>query len=70
LRELGIPSVTESIIQDYSDKIGNETLKRYLFKVRSISTSARTGENVREAFKYLAIQIIAHERYLEKIRTI
>lgn len=70
LRELGIPSVTESIIQDYSDKIGNETLNKYRFKVRSISTSARTGENVRDAFKYLAIQIIGHNRYLEKIRAI
>lgn len=70
LRESGIPSVTESIIKDYSNKIGNVTLKKYLFKVRSISTSARTGENVKEAFKCLAIQIIAHKRYLERIRAI
>jgi len=68
LQELGIPSVSKRIIQDYVHKIGQETLKRYHFRVRSIFTSAKTGENVETAFKRLAIQIIAHTRYLEKIR--
>lgn len=70
LQELSIPSVSHKIIEDYVHKIGQETLKRYHFRVRSIFTSAKTGENVEIAFKRLAIQIIAHMRYLEKIRAI
>ena len=70
LQELGIPSVSQGIIEDYVRKIGQETLKRYQFGVKSIFTSAKTGENVELAFKRLAIQIIAHMRYLEKIRAI
>ena len=66
LRDLGISSISDDVIQEFTSKIAKETHKRFGFGTKFVITSAKTGENIREAFKQLAIQIIAHSRYLEK----
>ncbi len=67
LREAGVPSLTDEVINDFSSKINQETRKEYGFGVQSIITSAKTGYNVNKAFRQLTIQIISHTRYLDKI---
>ena len=67
LREDGVTSLTDKVINDFSSNINQETRKEYGFGVQSIITSAKTGYNVNKAFKQLAIQIISHSRYLEKL---
>ena len=61
---IGIQSVSDDVIQNVTNILSNETIKRYGFRIKSIITSAKTGENVSEAFKRLAIQIIVHKRFL------
>ncbi len=67
LREAGGTSLADEVINDFSSKINQETRKEYGFGVQSIITSAKTGYNVKKAFKQLAIQIISHTRYLDKL---
>ena len=66
LREEGVLTISDELINNFSVKTSQETLKRYGFGVKSIITSAKTGYNVNKAFRSLAIQLIAHERYLAK----
>ncbi|MFW9904770.1 MAG: Rab family GTPase [Candidatus Thorarchaeota archaeon] len=66
LRDLGLSSISDDVIKDFTTKLDKETRRRYSFGTKLIITSAKTGENVREAFKQLAIQLIAQIRYLEK----
>lgn len=66
LRDLGVSNISDEVIRDFTDKISQETRKRFSFGTGLVITSAKTGENVREAFRQLAIQLIAQIRYLEK----
>ena len=65
---LGVKSVSDDVIQNVTNILTHETIKRYGFRIKSIITSAKTGENVSEAFKRLAIQIIVHKRFLNSQR--
>ncbi len=66
LREEGVLTISDELINNFIVKTSQETLKRYGFGIKSIITSAKTGYNVNKAFRSLAIQLIAHERYLAK----
>ena len=66
LREEGVLTISDKIINEFTIKTSQETLKRYGFGIKSIITSAKTGYNVNKAFRSLAIQLIAHERHLAK----
>ena len=66
LRQAGIPSIEDERVHRIAKIINSETLKEHGFGIKSIITSAKTGAGVREAFKRLAIQVIAHQKWKEK----
>ncbi len=70
LRQMGISSIANNLVEEITTNISQETHKKFGFGTKSVITSAKTGENIREAFRLLAIQIIAHSRYFEKTRVI
>ena len=70
LRHMGVSSIADNLVKELTYNISQETHKQYGFGTKSVITSAKTGENIREAFRLLAIQIIAHTRYLEKSHVI
>lgn len=67
LRNVGFSYIEDDKIHSVAKIINSETLSNYGFGVKSVITSAKTGEGVRQAFKRLAIQILAHQRFIEKI---
>lgn len=68
LRHAGFSYVEDNKIHSVAKIINSETLKNYGFGIKSIITSAKTGEGVKQAFKRLAIQILAHQRFIEKLK--
>ena len=68
LRRAGVPSVSEERIHRVAKIINRETRRNHGFGTKSLITSAKTGDGVRESFKQLAIQIIAHQRFRTRQR--
>ena len=68
LRHSGVPFVPEKRIHRVAKIINEETRSKNGFGTKSIITSAKTGEGVKKAFKQLAIQIIAYQRFRSKQR--
>ncbi|MFW9854900.1 MAG: Rab family GTPase [Candidatus Thorarchaeota archaeon] len=68
LRDLGYARISDKKIHSVTKIINEETSRKSGFGVKSITTSARTGEGVIEAFKQLAVQIIAHRNYIRRKR--
>lgn len=68
LRHFGFPNIPDKKIHNIAKIINRETLNDHGFGVKSIITSAKTGEGVKQAFKRLAIQIFAHRNFMEKLK--
>ncbi|MHA2052152.1 MAG: Rab family GTPase [Candidatus Hodarchaeales archaeon] len=66
LRRGGGPTVPKERIHRVARIINRETRRQHGFGTKSIITSAKTGDGVRESFKQLAIQIIALQRFRTK----
>lgn len=65
LQDLGLKTLSTIKVKKLVAVVNSETLKKYGFGIKSIFTSAKTGENVIKAFKMLGIQIIAYNRFME-----
>ena len=65
LQDLGLRTLSTIKVKNLAAVVNSETLKKYGFGIKSIITSAKTGENVIKAFKMLGIQIIAYNRFME-----
>lgn len=63
LRDLGFAKVSDKKIHSVAKIISRQTLRENGFSVKSMITSAKTGEGVKQAFKLLAIQTLAHKRF-------
>ena len=60
------PVVSHEEISQQIMRINEYTRRKFNFEINYIPTSAKTGENISEAFKYLATHIMAVQRFAKK----
>ena len=59
----GLKSIPDQYAEFLVKKYEKKTRPRYGFGINFLKTSAKTGDNISLAFKYLAIQIAVKQRY-------
>ena len=62
LRAEGIDCITDQELETIAKRLTTLTWRNFHFSVSYLPTSAKTGENITEAFKKLAVQVISQRR--------